>query len=656
MTTPPGPLRVALIYPPFGPSGLPGLGLSLLAAALRQRGHSVQVDYWNLAVLAALPLADVARQDAVYRRLSDGTLFPYSERIYRATAFDDDPGFDAALHAAGLGVEDRVVLHTLKLRAAQDVARAADRVGGADIVAIGSTFHQNLAAISLAREIKRRNPSVITVLGGANADSPMGQAHLRLHPMFDYVIAGEADHSFPALIDALAQGRPPDDIPGLCRRDAAGEPLTMLVPVPVADLDALPYPDHSDYIEQWHAAGLGQVNRLAIALESSRGCWWGERNHCLFCGLNGNGMGYRHKGFDRFTAEITALAAASGDEVPFFFMADNILSMDYFEPLRLWSARNHIAMEFFFEIKANLRRDQTEVLSRAGITVVQPGIESFSTPILKRMRKGLRGIQNVAFMKFAADAGLRPVYNILCGFPGEDPADVDRMIARLPQLFHLFPPTSAPVVEFHRYSPYHNTPELFGLTLQPDPCYATLFPHAGADLANLAYRFVDPARPPVAGYDRLMAAIGQWQHLHRRGARLIEHRDAAGRLWIYDSRDPDHPRRTLLLGLAEAIYVALDTPQSVAKLAGCLGADETAPRTTCSVKDYLDALVTHPGDQILWITPDAFATDTEAMVEMLNKAGVLYREDADGGQPLYLALATRAEPLRAMPRLERLGI
>ena len=29
-----------------------------------------------------------------------------------------------------------------------------------------------------------------------------------------------------------------------------------------------------------------------LLIETSRGCWWGERNHCTFCGLNGSSMSF----------------------------------------------------------------------------------------------------------------------------------------------------------------------------------------------------------------------------------------------------------------------------------------------------------------------------------------------------------------------------
>jgi ribosomal peptide maturation radical SAM protein 1 len=646
--------KVALVYPPFGPSGLPSLGLGLLAASLRTARYEVRVDYWNLAVLTALPYPDVARRSAAFQRLSSGSLFPWNERAYRHAAYGDDPDILTDLTEAPLSPEDRALIFALRMQADADVAAAVGRLAGADIVGIASTFHQIAPAVALARAIKARNPAAITVLGGANADDPMAQAHLRLHPMFDFVVAGEADTSFPALIDALAEGRMPDNIPGVCCRDASGLPMPMVRPVPVQKMDDLPIPDFTDYVTQWAAAGLNQINRLSIALESSRGCWWGEHSHCVFCGLNGNGMGFRQKSFDRFIAEVEVVVERHG--APFLFMADNILSMSYYEPFRKWSESRGLSVDFFYEIKANLRRDQVEQLGASGVTVVQPGIESFSTPVLKLMRKGLRGIQNIAFLKYAADAGLRPVYNILTGFPGETANDTQAMIDAMPQLFHLFPPTSAPIVEFHRFSPYHNRPQDFGLTLQPDPRYSQIFPFSQDDIAEIAYRFVDPDRRLDPGLSRLPDVLALWQQRYWRDAARMTHAvDAQGDLWIDDRRDPAHPRRSLLLGLAADIHAALDRPHTPSSLKRQI---ENAPglRRPLGIGTYFTALAEHPDAQVIWIDGSQFYQDPAACVDLLHGAGLTYREEASPGEPLYLALATRPQPARAVPDLERLGI
>src|SRR3977135_2135675 len=44
-----------------------------------------------------------------------------------------------------------------------------------------------------------------------------------------------------------------------------------------------------------------------LVLESSRGCWWGEKHHCTFCGLNGSFMEFRSKSPDQFVDELLAM-------------------------------------------------------------------------------------------------------------------------------------------------------------------------------------------------------------------------------------------------------------------------------------------------------------------------------------------------------------
>ena len=50
---------------------------------------------------------------------------------------------------------------------------------------------------------------------------------------------------------------------------------------------------------------------------------------------------------------------------------------------------------------------------------VQPGIESLATPTLKLMRKGTTAFNNIRFLADCAVEGVKPVWNLLVGFPGE---------------------------------------------------------------------------------------------------------------------------------------------------------------------------------------------------------------------------------------------
>ncbi len=41
------------------------------------------------------------------------------------------------------------------------------------------------------------------------------------------------------------------------------------------------------------------ADRIFVPYETSRGCWWGQKKHCTFCGLNPLGMNYRAKSPER---------------------------------------------------------------------------------------------------------------------------------------------------------------------------------------------------------------------------------------------------------------------------------------------------------------------------------------------------------------------
>ena len=54
-------------------------------------------------------------------------------------------------------------------------------------------------------------------------------------------------------------------------------------------------------------------------------------------------------------------------------MVDNILDMRYFRDLIPALAEESADLHLFFEVKANLRKDQLQALANAGIRVIQPG-------------------------------------------------------------------------------------------------------------------------------------------------------------------------------------------------------------------------------------------------------------------------------------------
>ena len=119
----------------------------------------------------------------------------------------------------------------------------------------------------------------------------------------------------------------------------------------------------------------------------------------------------------------------------------------------LLEAESDLEVELFYETKANLKKEQVRALRDAGVTQIQPGIESFSDSVLTLMRKGVTGLQNIQLLKWCTELVVRPYWNVLWGFPGEPAADYERMANIVPLLTHLAPPIGFGGLRLDRFSP-----------------------------------------------------------------------------------------------------------------------------------------------------------------------------------------------------------
>ena len=450
---------VTIVVPPFATARYPALGPSLLAATCERDGIRCSVTYANVVLAARMGLDR-------YEQVADSSsVAAVGERLFAAAAFGTCSLPD--------GYEDLAV--TLD-RFVHDVTEEIIR-GGAKIVGFTSSFQQNSAAVAIARAVKAAAPDRITLFGGANADEPMGEALADIAACFDIVVSGEADELFARLCRALLAGT------GATRRVIRGSPVQRL--------DDLPVPRYDDYfaaIAPFVATGtLPPALPATLPFESSRGCWWGQKKHCTFCGLNAGGMAYRRKSGPRLIEELDHLVTRYGTTT--LHAADNILPLDLSGDVLPWLAGRQPQLDLFYEVKANVRPAMLDQFVHAGIGSIQPGIESLSDRVLQRMEKGVSAAQNLALLRDCASRQIDVNWNLLVNVPGDETEDYASMTALVPSLNHLQPPSGCTPVLIDRYSPYFTRPESFGITdLRPLPVYASIYP-ASADLPRLAYHF-----------------------------------------------------------------------------------------------------------------------------------------------------------------------
>jgi ribosomal peptide maturation radical SAM protein 1 len=305
----------------------------------------------------------------------------------------------------------------------------------------------------------------------------------------DYVCSGEAEESFPALVNVVLENQLEilAEIPGIVYRQDR-QSISTGAPNMIQNMDSLPMPDYSDFFAQLERSVSSTPITPSLLFETSRGCWWGAKSHCTFCGLNGGSLSFRSKSPARALAELEYLSVTWGIET--LEVVDNILDMHYFETWLPQLAAQPEKRQLFFEIKANLSREQVELLARAGIYRVQPGIESLSDNILKLMRKGTTALRNVQLLKYCFEAGIGVDWNILYGFPGETQADYDAMLEMLHAIRFLQPPAACGAIRLDRFSPNFDQSLEFGFeNVRPMKPYRYLYPFAPEILHKIAYYF-----------------------------------------------------------------------------------------------------------------------------------------------------------------------
>lgn len=353
------------------------------------------------------------------------------------------------------------------------------------IVGFSCTFQQVLPSLALARRLKKEISPPKILFGGPSMAGEMGREWFAKFPEIDAVCLGEADYSIAEFVcDELSGGS--RSVQGFLRRIDSETIVDGGEALPVQDMENLPPPDFDD-----HFVDLPPEVRAKTRLqyEGSRGCWWGQKHHCTFCGQNAEGLQFRQKSAKKVENEIRNLSRKY--EIRLVEFCDNILSHQHQRTLIPNLARKWPPLKLFFEIKSNQSRESLRILSQAGVGEVQPGIESLSTAQLSRMRKGVSGLQNICFLKWCKVYGITAYWNILWGFPGEGIDDYRDVEAILRKISHLEPPQNCGYIRIDRFSPFFFESRDLGIDeLAPHEAYRFILPDLPeASVFRIAYHF-----------------------------------------------------------------------------------------------------------------------------------------------------------------------
>jgi SAM-dependent methyltransferase len=425
----------------------------------------------------------------------------------------------------------------------------------------------------------------------------------------------------------------------------------------VANLDGLAYPDFDDFIAAVNASALASRYRdyLELPFESSRGCWWGEASHCKFCGINALGMKFRSKSGTRLTAELDDLIARYDPEL--LAASDAILDRHYFDSVLPAIGRNGYKARISYEVKANLKRQDVAALAAAGVSEILPGIETFSTRILKLVGKGATIFDNLQCLRLAEEYGLKVRWYHMCGLPGEALDDYVADIEVMERIPHLQPPREIARFTLQRFTPYFNNAAASGIeSVRALPDYAAVFPFAPDVLDRLAYHFDftyadGRAEGVTAAIESMLhTAIVRWQRRHGqtrlelvscgRGALIVDTRRESPVVYRLDTaasvvyRLLDRPQTVDAIVRSPEFRTCLDNIDPLAMVLGAFGTEDgectSAARREASA---IGARVVPIEIPLLGLTPDP-VQQASGLVKQLDAAGLVI-----GEKDRYIAVA-----------------
>lgn len=383
-----------------------------------------------------------------------------------------------------------------------------------DIVGISSISSTISDAYRLADSLEQTRAAVV-----------MGGPHVTFMPEealehCDYVVRGEGDVTFPALVEALGKGESPEAIPGLAYRLPDGD-IRFTGRADLVDFENLPSPDFS-------LSPQVEPGKPPPIITTSRGCPY----NCTFCSVTPVfGRRYRFKRTDQVITELRPLKGRSvcfGDDN---FCANRARTKSL---LREMIARDVVPLTWSGQMCVGAGTDEEllDLMHQTRCRIMYVGIESIIPETLKKFGKAhhLDDIERCVKNLHKHDIGIHGMFVI----SPEDTVDMAQRIVDYAletdidtiQIFSLIPfPGTAAYEEFqgellHRDWKYF---EGMHVVIRPRKCSAYDMQMA---IANGMRRFYSLSR-----------VIGAY----RRGRRWRVKYRAAGyyltRRWIRENQD-----------------------------------------------------------------------------------------------------------------------
>jgi radical SAM superfamily enzyme YgiQ (UPF0313 family) len=335
----------------------------------------------------------------------------------------------------------------------QFFAFVMDHLGtvSADVFGFSSICSSYPLTVRLAQEVKRLNPTAPIIFGGPQA-SVVDVATMTAFPWVDFVVRGEAEETFPLLLDLLSDvdlDVALTDLPGITFRED-GQIVRNPNASVIANMDGLPLPAFDVDAEV--------RSRGSVYLEIGRGCPF----TCTFCSTNDFfRRNFRVKSPRKMIEEMTLIKRRYG--ITNFSLIHDMYTVDRKKVVAFCEALLECDEEFTWSCSARTDCIDDELIhfmAKAGCRGIFFGIETGSERMQKVIKKKLDLPEARQRILCADEHEVKTAVALICGFPEESRDDLRETIHFFidstrfdhaePQLSLLAPLAATPIYEEHK--------------------------------------------------------------------------------------------------------------------------------------------------------------------------------------------------------------
>ncbi len=279
-----------------------------------------------------------------------------------------------------------------------------------DIVGVTSstlTYQTGLKLIKIAKEAL---PNSVIVAGGPHVTFWDDYA-LEECPELDVVVRREGEHTLLELVQRIEAGESYLNVIGTTVR-SDGKILRNPDRPYIEDLDSLPFPAR----HLWPMERFRELEDI-LYLAASRGCvYW-----CEFCTtVRMHGRKYRMRSPQNVVDELEFLHETYG--IKKFTFCDDAFTVDQerIEVLCNEILKRGLKIEWNCGSRVDMvTKELLLKMKEAGCVSFWCGLESGTQQVLDAMKKGITPELTQKVLGWVREAGMKPVPNVILGFPGE---------------------------------------------------------------------------------------------------------------------------------------------------------------------------------------------------------------------------------------------